>query len=192
MTELDWGALQKEAATAGILPDGEYPAIVTSSQATNSSTGKPMIKVKFRITDGPHKDKPIWTQFVISAESAVALRIFFQHMAAMGLDTGFFAQNPGIDVVAKNLENRGCILKLGSREWQGVDRNEVKGISPLATGGPLPPGLVVGAPVVGPSPMTPPAPTTAPVPATPPVPTTPVVGTTPQVGTTSAPPASPF
>ena len=84
MTEIDWGILQKEAATAGVIPDGQYNVIVIDAMATQSSNGKPMIKVKFRVTDGPQKDKPVWTQFVISAESAGALQIFFRQMAALG------------------------------------------------------------------------------------------------------------
>lgn len=189
MTELDWGALQKEAASAGVLPEGEYSIIVTEATAVTSANGKPMIKTKFRVTDGPHKNKPIWNQFVISAESAIALRIFFNHMAAFGLDTAFFAGGPSMDAVAKNLLNRGATVKLGVRQWQGSDRNEVNGVSPLQTGGPIPPGMVTGAPSAGPSPtsstslMTTPSPVAAATPTTPaaPPPTTPPV-----------PPTTPF
>ena len=183
MSEIDWSALQKEAASAGVLPDGSYDVIITEATSSPSSTGKPMIKVKFRVTAGPHKDKPIWNQFVVSPESPIALRIFFSHMAALGLDSSFFASQPSMDVVAKNLVNRAATIELGTRQWQGQDRNEVKSISTSAAGGPVAPGVVTGPPVPGASPMTPPAPMATPAPMTPPVPTTP--------GTPPTPPPTP-
>jgi hypothetical protein len=182
VTELDWGSLQKEAATAGVLPDGEYDVICYESTATTSSNGKPMIKVKLRVTAGPAKDKPIYSQFTVSAENAIALRIFFQHMAAFGLDSNFFGQNPPMDVVAKNLLNRGVRVTLDQREWNGTMRNNVAGVAPLPAGGPTVPGLVVGPPSAMPtagSPIAPPA-------VTPAGPTS-----TPTASTTPAPPATP-
>lgn len=184
MSELDWGALQKEAATAGVYPDGDYNVIVFESVATTSSNGKPMIKIKARITDGPKKDKPVYSQFVVSAENAIALKIFFQHMAAFGLNADFFAQNPPMDVVAKNLMNRGAMFELGTRQWGGADRNEVKSVKPLPAGGPTIPGLVVTPPVLGPTGMTPTASLAGPAAATP---VTPMTPTTP-----GAPPTTPF
>lgn len=177
MTELDWNALQKEAASAGLLPDGAYNAVVVEATAVTSSTGKPMIKTKLRVVDGPQKDKPIWTQFVISPESPVALRIFFQHMAAMGLTSDFFATQPSTDAVAKALLNRQAVLELGKRTWQGQDRNEVKSISASPTGGPVAPGVVTGPPVAAPSTPSPVAPAA----------TTPATGGAPPV-----PPTQPF
>jgi hypothetical protein len=152
MTELDWNALQNEAKSAGLLPDGSYTVSIVDADATKpSSTGKPMIKVKMRVTEGPQKDKPVWNQFVISPESPIALRIFFQHMAAFGLGTDYFATNPKTEDVAKALINRTAVIELGTRQWQGQDRNEVKAVSPSVTGGPIAPGTVTGPPNGGPS-----------------------------------------
>ena len=193
--EIDWNVLQKEASTAGLLPVGDYPIIVTEASAVTSSTGKPMIKVKCRVTDGPQKDKPIWNQFVVSPESGIALRIFFNHMNAFGLGPDFFAGGPSMDVVAQNLLNRTAIFELGVRAWQGTDRNEVKSVKPPLAGGPVAPGVVTGAPVAGLSAGAPPVPTAAstsapPVPATPstaPTPPTPMAPPTPM--TPPVPPA---
>lgn len=171
--ELDWSALAKEAATAGVLPAGDYNVIVATAEATQSSNGKPMIKTKLRVADGPHKDKPVWNQFVVSAENAIALRIFFQHMAALGLDSSFFAKNPSMDVVAQNLVNRACVVELGVRTWQGADRNEVKAVKPPQAGGPMAPGVVTGPPTIGPSAAVGAAPTPVATPAAVPTPATP-------------------
>ena len=183
--EIDWGALQSEAKSAGVIPAGEYNVVVTETTATTSSTSKPMVKVKMRVTDGPQKDKPVWTQFVISAESPMALRMFFQHMAAFGLDGNFFAQNPDMDTVASNLMNRAASVTLDIRQWNGADRNEVKGIKPASAGGPLAPGVVTGPPVIGASPTNSASPLSTPNPLPPTAP-----ASTPTAP--SAPPTEPF
>ena len=180
--ELDWNALQKEASTAGLLPDGQYAVVISDCTATKSANGKPMLKTKLRVTEGPQKDKPIWTQFTVSAESAMALRMFFLQMAAFGLDHNYFASNPDMDSVARALINRPAIVTLGHRTWQGQDRNQVENISPPLAGGPVAPGVVVGSPVASPVAATPvggpPVPTATPAvppsqPMPEPAPTTP-------------------
>jgi hypothetical protein len=158
VSELDWAALQKDAASVKPIPDGDYNALIVEAEAVSSSNGKPMVKTKFRIVDGPQKDKKVSTQFVISAESAVALKIFFQHMAALGLNADFFAGNPSMDAVARAMVNRGCQVTIGTRPWQGVDRNEIKNIRPFPEGTPTPPGMVTGGAVAGPSPTSSPSP----------------------------------
>lgn len=187
MSELDWSALQREAATAGVVPDGDYSTICVQASAVQSSNGKPMLKTKWRITEGPHKDKPVWTQFVISAENAVALRIFFQHMTALGLTQDYFATNPAMADVAKALENRVCVMTIGTRTWQGSDRNEVNSVRPVDPSTPLPPGAVTGAPVNGLSGMNSPSPLTTPVATTPATPASPVPTDAPAVSAASAP-----
>lgn len=189
MAELDWDALAAEAKTAGVIAAGEYNLVVAESSATTSSTGKPMIKVKMRVMDGPQKDKPVWTQFVISPESPMALRMFFQNMAAYGLDASFFANKPSMEDVARALLNRAVTARLGIRQWQGADRNDVEAVKALSASGPTPPGVVTGPPTVGVSPVSGAAPSPVqPTPsATPPVPTDAAPTATP-----TAPPNRPF
>ena len=186
--ELDWSALQKEAATGGLLPDGDYNLVVTEATSVTASTGKPMIKMKLRVMSGPQQDKPVYTQQVLSPDNPMALRIFFQTMAAFGLDANFFASLPsgtgGMEIVASNLRNRAATATLTARTWQGQDRNEVSAWRPLQTDGPVPPGVVTGpaAPVAT-------AGTPATPPAGPPVPTgQPPAPTTPATAPSSVPP----
>jgi hypothetical protein len=179
VSEIDWSALQQEAKTAGVIPAGDYPAVIISAEAKTSSTGKPMVSFKARVTDGPQVNKPIWSQFVVSPESAMALRMYFLQMAAFGLDSEFFAQNPTMADVARNLVNRAAIFKLSIRQWQGADRNQVDGVSAIPAGAPLPPGVATGPGTVsagGPTSM---APMNALTPAGPPVPTATTPTTTP-------------
>jgi hypothetical protein len=161
MSEIDWSALQAEAKTAGLVPDGEYNVIVTEALATKSSNGKPMIKAKLRITDGPHAKKPLYTNFTISPESAMALRMYFLQMAAFGLDSQFFGQNPSLEAVASNLMNRSVTVTVTTTVYQGQDRNQVNGVKPLQGSSPMAPGVVTGPPSVGSTGATPTAPPTA-------------------------------
>lgn len=186
--ELNWSALQAEAATAGLLPAGQYDIVISEATATQSANGKPMIKVKFRVTSGPHKDKPIWNQFTVSPESAMALRMFFLNMAAFGLDANYFASNPSLDTVAQALLNRAAVVTLGVRAWQGQDRNNVESISPPQAGGPVAPGVVTGPPSVSPVAASPVATPVTPA-AAPPVPSTPSAPPNPMA--TPAPPVPP-
>lgn len=186
MSELDWSALQKDAASAGVLPEGEYVVLLRSVEATKSSQGKPMLKYKARVTDGPQKDKPVYGQFTISPESAMALRMFFLQMEALGLPAAFFGTNPPLEDVAHALENRCAIFKLTVRQWLGQDRNNVESVKPLPAGTPLPPGAVTGPPAANIT-AGPPVPVAAA--AAPPVPTVP---SAPPVPSTPAPPPQPF
>jgi len=193
VSELDWAQLQKEADGAKALPEQDYSMICIESDAVTSSNGKPMIKTRWRITEGPHVDKKVGTQFVVSAESAVALKIFFQQMAALGLTADYFASNPKMPEVANALRGRVAVVTLGIRAWQGVDRNEFKAIRAFPEGVPLPPGAVTGTPTrIGmaaggaPSPLTS-APGSPPSPVAAAAPTPAVTPAAP-----SAPPSSPF
>jgi len=204
--EVDWSALQQEAKSGNAMPDGDYDAMITESAATSSSNGKPMIKVKWRIINGQYEKRGVSTNFTVSAESAVALRIFFDQMERLGLGPDFFAGSPSMETVAATLLNRGARITLGSREWQGATLNEVKRIQPLVLTGPPPPGLVVGPASYGATPGSSTSPASTPTtPSGPPLPTTPAsvtpatpattptVGATPIVGASpSAPPTPAF
>ncbi len=197
MSEIDWASLQKEA-TDVVLADGDYVVQVAKAEATSSSNGKPMIKLQLVIVEGPKKDRKLFTQQVLSAESPFALQIWFRVLAAFGLDAQYFARNPKatIDQIARELMNRGVIATVGTREWQGHPRNEVTGYKPYTPTGPVPPGMVIGAPgtvVSTPSMATGPTPpTTSATPAAPPTVASPSIGTGPTVGPTPPQPARPF
>lgn len=168
MTEIDWAALQKEAKNASLIPDGEYQAVCVESTATKSSNGKPMLKIKCQITEGPQAPKKVTSQLTVSAESAIALRIFFTQLEAFGVTADFFSANPQLEAVAAAMVNRPITIDVETRAWQGVDRNGLKGIRPPRAGAPTAPGVAVGPPV----PVSPGAAPVIPA-AAPPVPPTP-------------------
>lgn len=182
MATVPWADLQKAAGDAAFepLPVGTYDVTVDTAEATQSSSGKDMIKVKFKVLGGPHEGRGLFNQFVISPDSANALAFFFRHMAAFGLDEKYFATNPQLEAVAAALVGKVCRVKVSIREWQGQDRNQVDAVMP-----PTPGTATVAAPAPTPMPTAPPTPGQ---PATPSVAPPAGVGATPMP---TAPPVSP-
>jgi hypothetical protein len=169
VTTKSWNDLLNESkGQLDPVPDGEYPVKIIDARDDKSQTQKLMFRVKFQITEGPHQGRKIPNQFVVSDDNPMALAIFFRHMEAMGLDANFFAADPNPSQVADNMLNRECRIVLGTRTWQGVERNDVKGILPPLGGGPVAPGTVTGVATPG-GPIAPgAAPTPASTPARPP------------------------
>jgi hypothetical protein len=166
------------------LPDGEYRIRIIESTATTAQSGKPMIKVKMEVTEGPYAPRKVFNQFVLTLENPNAVSIFFRHMKAFGLDEQFFAalgSQGSLDPVASALMGREAYVKLGHREWQGEMRNNCEGFRPAtgvpAAGAPGVPGVpnlpgIPGVPATPPPPPAPQVPVATPAPA--PVPGYPV------------------
>lgn len=198
MSEIDWASLQKDADDV-LLPDGQYPVIVKQADAVMSSTGKPMIKLRLRVLEGPKKDRILFTQLTLSVENPVALRMWFLNLAAFGLGPDYFATvKPSMAQLATDLTSRGALVTVSRAAWQGTDRNQVDKIEAYTPNGPIPPGLVLGTPTVGPGPVGSPVPSPAVSPISgPPVPTTPAATAPPAASPVPAtpgtpPPAQPF
>lgn len=176
MTTMNFGELLATADTSGggaPPPPGEYDVVVESAEAKNSSTGKPMIKVRFKILVGPHAGRGIFNNFTISTESAGALSFFFQHMDALGLDRDFFAANPALELVAQTLIGRQAKITGEHRDWNGKAQFDIKKIARPTVGVVAPPVAAVatsGVPAPAPAPAAPaavPAPVAAPAPVVP-------------------------
>lgn len=147
MTTIDFSKALQDAKSASFeaLPNGDYNVEVVKADAVTASTGRPMIKCKMKVIDGGYQNRPVMTQFVLSIDNPNALAMFFRNMKGFGLDENFFAQMGAggqLDPVAAALVGRRAQVTLGTRKWQGEDRNEVTGIKPY-TGAP---GTVVGVP----------------------------------------------
>jgi hypothetical protein len=187
VAEYDWGQMHKDATTA---LEGEFPLVIVEAIAGKTNAGdKDMIKFKAKVESGPYVDRPIWGQFVISPESPVAMRILFSHLASLGMDSAFFAKNPRAttEQLAQALVNRRAIGVIGSRQWNGQDREEIQQWKPAlgGSGGSTSLGTLggfnggVGTPSATPA-------------TTPGVPSTPATapGSTPSVPTSETPGAS--
>lgn len=146
MTTIDFGKALADAKSASFeaMPDGNYNVEVVKAEAVTASTGRPMIKCKMKVIDGPYQNRPVMTQFVLVIDNPNALAMFFRNMKGFGLDENFFAQlgSGQLEPVAAALMSRRAQVTLGTKKWNGEDRNEVTGIKPY-TGAP---GTMTGTP----------------------------------------------
>jgi hypothetical protein len=161
MATANFNELLKAAEDAGFsnCPPGTYDARVVAGEARTTSAGKDMIVVKFEIVGGPHGGRKVPNNFVISPENANALGFFFRHMRAMGLDSAYFSQNPTPQKVAADLVGRTCQIEVGTRVWNGEEREDIKKIMPPSAeaAAPAPVGAVdsPSSPSVAADPMAP-------------------------------------
>lgn len=173
MASFSWSDLQTAADDAGfgVIPAGEYEAVVKTAEHKKTGTGKDKIAVRFSVTGGPSAGKSVFNDFVISPDNGTALGFFFRHMKALGLGPDYFATNPDLGKVAADLVGRNCVVVVGIRQWNEEDRNEIKGIKPsggaaasltAASAGPQP---MASQPVAQPQPMAHPQPQPQPQPA---------------------------
>jgi hypothetical protein len=138
MTFQDLQGIAKEAGY-GAVPDGDYDVQVTKAEAKTSGNGKDMIFVIFKIIPNELNETKgtIPNNFVISPENPNAVAFFFSHMKALGLNDAFFAELPANTKaacveIAEALIGRKATVTVGTRQWQGQDRNEVKKVKPFA------------------------------------------------------------
>lgn len=187
--EFKFSDLLKAADSSGFgqVPVGEYDVRVDNAEIRQTGTGKQKIAVRFKVTSGPHNDRSILNDFVLSPGNPNAMAIFFRHMGALGLDAGYFSQDPSLQRVAADLRGREARVKIAMRSWQGVERVSVEQVLPSRNGsGAIPggfappaPGFTPAAPPAAPAPprIPPPPPVQAapppPAPAPPPVPEAP-------------------
>jgi hypothetical protein len=196
MADIPWDELMDAAGSSDYapIPQGDYDVKIVETEATKSSTDKPMWKIVTAVLHGPHEGRKIWTQQTLTMDNPDALNVFFRQMAAAGLTSEFFKTKPSNQQIADALLGRQFRAKVTIREWQGTPRNNIKQWNPLGAGagapgggppppppggygGPPPPPAAGGTPppaaAAPPPPPAPAAPAPAPAAAAPPAPAAP-------------------
>ncbi|MGB2791297.1 MAG: DUF669 domain-containing protein [Candidatus Moraniibacteriota bacterium] len=142
--QLNWGALMDASGGAfEPLPKGTYDATVDTAEATTSTTGKVMFKIKYKVLGGPHNGRTIFNNITLTTDNPNALRMFFLNMKAMGLGPEYFGQNPPKEHVAASLVGKQCKVTVDHREYQGQMRENVKSLAPAGGAGGMMAGLAV-------------------------------------------------
>ena len=152
------------------LPESNYDLEVVEATYKPSTTGKDMWKIQAKVLGGTYNNRRIFDQLVLSRENQVAVRIFFQSMAVLGLNRDYFRSNPSNEQIAVALKGRRFVGKVTQKTYQGDLQNELKRyVKPLPVeavpGAPTAAPAAPAAPVAAPAP---PAPAPAPAPAAPP------------------------
>lgn len=135
MADMDFGKTRQDVMT---VLEGDFVIRVTEATAVKNSKGNPMIKAKLAIQAGPYTGRVIINNFNITPDSVPAMQMFFSQMNIFGLDGDYFDKLPngdvGVNRIAVDLVGRVAQVKVGKRQWQGVDRENVEGFSPAPEG----------------------------------------------------------
>lgn len=187
---MTFGQLMQAAEEAGgsfdTLPEAEYNVEIVEAEYASASTGKPMIKVTFKVMDGPHAGRKLWNNFVMTTDNPNALRFFITHMKNLGVTDQWFASasalppEQALRQLAPQLVGCRAQVTVKHREFEGTTRENIKAVKryngpivsatgPPATATGLPPATTAADPVTPPAPAPPATPDT-PNPAAPPVP----------------------
>lgn len=187
-----FGEIMKKAEESGstfaLLEAGEYTAKIIESDYQSSNGGKPQIKTRWEVTQGPKAgQKNLWNYFTLTVENPNAMSIFYRQMNALGI-TGEFLQSlaqldpeTAMKHIAQALNGRSAKIKVKvDTEWQNnkIERInppplELAGAVPQGAGSPFPSAqapvaspLAPAAPAAAPAPIPQPAPVAAPQPPT--------------------------
>ena len=162
MDQLNFGQMYESfGSDEEPLPAGKYDVTVTSVKVVETKTGKPMLKLSGKVANGPHANKGVYDNMVITVDSDTAMYIFFKDLAAHGLGKDFFATNPSLDAIASALEGTTANWNISIQSSGAyAGNNEVKGKSAVAGG-----ASTTAAPAPAPAPAKDPVYDAAPVPA---------------------------
>ena len=159
MQEINWDELVSTANEAAKPPSqGPVRLRVESCEWKTASTGREMLKFRYKIVGGPDDGKPVFSQLVLSTDNPTALVMFMSGVRAHGVDPGSFKavsheQIPDL-FVGKEV---GAELDT-SRVWNNQPQVDVKNYTLIGGAAPsmsVPPALQA----------TPPAPEAGPAPA---------------------------
>ena len=181
---------EQNGSTFDVLEAGQYVAKIIESEYKDSSNGKPQIKTRWEVTQGPKAGfKGLWNYFTLTVDNPNAMSIFYRQMTALGITSEFMQSLANVDPktamkhIAGALLNRSASIKVKvDQEW---NNNKIDRINPLspemslpgagapqAAGNPFPPAAPVASPVAPAAPATPAAPPVQEAaPVAPPVPT---------------------
>lgn len=127
------------------LPAGPYEVEVESAEYKQTSTGKDMFMLTFKVVEGAHAGRKVWNNIVISPESPTALGIAFRDLATLGVSAEFLGTEPDHAAI--------CAKMVGGRATATViirkddpTRNDVKGVRPSGGSAAFAPA---GAPAAG-------------------------------------------
>lgn len=106
MADETWDDFIKEAGDDfNLPPEGEYDFVIVETEGKVSSAGNPMVRVKAKITSGPHAGKSIKDFYVLRMASQA--KKFMMHMKAVGITLELLQEHkPTMQQLAKVMEGK--------------------------------------------------------------------------------------
>lgn len=114
-----------------IIPKGTYPAIVDELDFTESSTGNPMIEVKFKITEGEFENRVVFDYWVLGGKGApFGLGKLKKFLTRVMPEVNLAAFNPAEfaesgEAIGRELQIKLKIQTQKQGEYKGEKRNQV-------------------------------------------------------------------
>jgi hypothetical protein len=131
---VDWDkALAGQGSGLPDIPvEGWYPIIVTSAEAVTSSTGKPMAKLYVKVTEGPSRDKGMYTNIVFDVESEKGMKWTLRKLSALGVSREWIkTAKPSVSAICKRLEGAEAEADITIKTWEGEKQNDINRLRPL-------------------------------------------------------------
>jgi hypothetical protein len=116
-----------------VLPKGTYPAIVDEFEYTTSqSSGNPMIRVVYQITEGEFAERKLYDYLVLAGDGAkFAIPRLKQMLIRVCPEVDISSFNPAKFADEGTILNRPCQIKVNittqkSGEYKGEKRNQIR------------------------------------------------------------------
>lgn len=117
--------LVEPSGTFETIPAGQYPAVITDSEMkfTKAGTGQ-FLQLTFQITDGPYKNRLVWTRLNLDNPSETATKIARAELSAICRAVDVLAPRDSVD-----LHNLPLVIHVRCKKWAdtGEITNEIKG-----------------------------------------------------------------
>ena len=88
--KIDFAAYRKKAESMEPPPPGQYTVQCMDSEVKTTSTGKEMIKCRYRIVEGPEEGASIFNQYVWTPDNPKAIGMFFHNVECHGVNLDNF------------------------------------------------------------------------------------------------------
>lgn len=116
-----------------VLPKGTYPAIIDEFEYTTSqSSGNPMLKVVYQVTEGEFAERKLYDYLVLAGDGAkFAIPRLKQMLIRVCPEVDISSFNPAKFAEEGTILNRPCQIKVNittqkSGEYKGEKRNQIR------------------------------------------------------------------
>lgn len=118
-----------QVETGFTIPEGDYKAVIKSSEMKESKAGNPLIVFNFEVIDGDFKGRTLRLMCNYQHPNDIARRIADQQLAGMGEAVG---KEQFTDT--SELHNLPMLITVKHSEYNGEKQNEIRKFKSLADG----------------------------------------------------------
>jgi hypothetical protein len=118
MASYDLGALfEKAKDSLKEVPAGQYQAQIIGGRVTDTSTGKTRTIIDHKIVSGPQAGATVAQSQVISPDSDIAMKIFFQSYKKLGVPDSAFKPGVKLEQIIDSLKGKNTAITVEVTEY---------------------------------------------------------------------------